>query len=88
MEQFKKVNWASYRVRCLADSMLGMGATARGAFDAFVDLYGKEKIWDVIAGILFVTDLNGDQIQNNDTSKGILATNGKIHNELLSLLKL
>ena len=93
MAQFKKINWACYRARCLADSMLGMGATARGAFDGFIDLYGKEKIWDVLAGTLFVseaggkvTDLSGKTIVNNDFSKGILAANEKMHRRLLEIL--
>jgi len=53
------------------------------------------KWWDVAPGILMVregggkiTDSSGKPIKNHDLSNGIVASNGKIHDQLLELIKL
>lgn len=93
MKQFSDLNQNCYRIRCMADSFMGMGYVARGVFDGFVDLYGEEKPWDVLAGFLFVTeaggkvtDFYGHKINHSDFSQGIVASNNQIHDQLLRLL--
>lgn len=50
--------------------------------------------WDVAPGILMVeeaggkvTDLYGGTIANRDLSKGLVATNGKLHDKILQIIK-
>jgi fructose-1,6-bisphosphatase/inositol monophosphatase family enzyme len=50
--------------------------------------------WDIASGILMVeeaggkvTDFEGKLIKNHDLTKGLIASNGKIHNQLLNLVK-
>lgn len=74
----------------------GLGAVAccylsQGGFEGYFDLTGKEKIWDIAAGIVIakeagakVTGLDG-KYHGQDTSN-IVITNGKIHNKFLKLL--
>ncbi len=83
----------SYRVRYLASVSLAISWVAHGAFEAFVNIPGDENIWDVAAGFSIlasaggkITDLSGHPIVNFDLSKGIIASNGYIHDELVSLL--
>jgi fructose-1,6-bisphosphatase/inositol monophosphatase family enzyme len=52
------------------------------------------KWWDVAPGILLVeeaggkvTDLEGKPIKNRDLSQGLVASNGKLHEQLLEIVK-
>lgn len=72
-------------VRRLGSAALDLAYTAAGIFDGFweIDL----KPWDVAAGALLVQEAGGMVTQYNKEkysifSKSILATNGKIHNEI------
>ena len=59
-------------------------------FDAYFNI--SQNPWDILPGVLFVkeaggevTDINGEEIMYESTS--LIATNGKIHDKLLDLLK-
>ncbi len=82
----------SYRVRAWGSGALGLCYVAMGGFEAFVVLGPLPKLCDVAAGIIIVkeaggriTDLNGQLFSDKDTN--IVASNGKIHEQILNLLK-
>jgi myo-inositol-1(or 4)-monophosphatase len=82
----------SYRVRYLGEAV-SLAWVSHGAFDAFVNIPGDEYIWDVGPGFALikssggkVTDIQGNPIKNFDLSKGIIASNGLIHNQLIKVL--
>ncbi len=63
---------------------------ASGRVDGFI--FTGDKIWDSIAGVLLVKEAGGKitDFQGKDwqiDSKTLIATNGKIHNQLLKLLR-
>ncbi len=81
----------SQGVRRLGSAALDLCFTACGRFDGFWEQ--NLKPWDTAAGMLiakeagcYVTDFSNNQFTVE--KKEILATNGKIHEEMLSLLKL
>jgi myo-inositol-1(or 4)-monophosphatase len=87
---FEKLIRKSIPVRRLGSAALDLCWTAAGRFDGFYE--HKLQAWDSAAGYLIVleaggqvTDLKGDQY--NPYQPGILATNGKIHTQLLALLQ-
>jgi myo-inositol-1(or 4)-monophosphatase len=74
----------------LGSAALDLCWTAAGRFDGFYE--HKLQAWDSAAGYLIVqeaggtvTDLNGEKY--NPYQPGIIASNGKIHDQLLSLMK-
>lgn len=90
LEIFEKLIRKSIPVRRLGSAALDLCWTAAGRFDGFYE--HKLQAWDSAAGYLIVqeaggmvTDLNGEKF--NPYQPGILATNGKIHDQLLALLK-
>jgi myo-inositol-1(or 4)-monophosphatase len=90
LQIFEKLIRKSIPVRRLGSAALDLCWTAAGRFDGFYE--HKLQAWDSAAGYLIVqeaggmvTDLSGDKF--NPYQPGIIATNGKIHNQLLALLK-
>lgn len=84
---------ASYRLRGHPNINLCCGWIAMGSFEAFVQL-SMEKWWDVAAGIAVaqeagakITDACGNALVNSDTSRGIVISNGLIHDQLIDLLR-
>ena len=82
----------AYRVRYLGEA-ISLAWVAHGAFEAFINIPGDEYTWDVGPGFALInaaggkiSDLKGDPIKNFDLSKGIIASNGKIHDQLLQLI--
>ncbi len=69
-----------------------MANVAAGSGEACIFERIGPKWWDVAAGILMVeeaggrvTDLYGEKISNHDLTRGLVASNGKIHDQLLAL---
>ncbi|MEN9701917.1 MAG: hypothetical protein RIR55_1254 [Bacteroidota bacterium] len=90
LQIFEKLIRKSIPVRRLGSAALDLCWTAAGRFDGFYE--HKLQAWDSAAGYLIVqeaggtvTDLNGEKY--NPYQPGILATNGKIQDQLLALLK-
>lgn len=73
---------------------MALAEIASGSIEAFIISRVGPKWWDVAPGILMVeeaggkvTDMYGSEIKNRDLSKGIVASNGKIHDQLLDIIR-
>lgn len=82
-----------YRLRSFQPDIISLCWLAKGGLDGYVFLMEDEKWFDVGAGILMVqeadgkvTDTKGKPIKNRDLTKGFVASNGKVHNQLLKIL--
>jgi myo-inositol-1(or 4)-monophosphatase len=89
LEKFVELTKASRGMRRLGSAAIDFCYVACGVFDGFWEVYLNP--WDICAGKFIVeeagglvTDFKGDQI--NIDSKQILATNGKIHNDIVEIL--
>lgn len=81
----------SYRLRGISLGPIPLCYIAQGMAEAFFDLAGKERIWDLAAGFVIakeagakITSLDG-KFHGQDISN-VVITNGKIHTEFLKLL--
>ncbi len=90
MNRFARCLTASQGLRRLGSAALDLCYVASGRFEGFWEQ--NLKPWDTAAGTLIareagavVTDFSGNSF--NPYQKEILATNGKIHQEMLSLLE-
>ena len=77
-------------IRRMGSAALDLSYVAAGRFDGFWELYLNS--WDVAAGQLIVEEAGGivTNIKNkkyNFGEKLIIASNGKIHNDMLNILK-
>lgn len=91
IKRLKAINEKFYRFRNIGCSSLGLCLLAEGSLEAYFGLSGKEKIYDVAAGIVIgmeagakFTNLDG-QFKGQNVSH-LVVTNGKIHQKLLKLL--
>lgn len=80
----------SRSVRRLGSAALDLCYVASGVFDGFWEM--KLNLWDVAAGNLIVeeaggkvTDFNGNPISTD--CQQILATNGKVHKQMMEILR-
>lgn len=79
-------------LRRLGSASIDLCMVARGTFEAYYEM--NLKPWDISAGVLIlseaggkITNINGDEY-NLFEDKYIVATNGKIHEELIKNLNL
>ena len=80
----------AYRLRVLSSSVLELCLVAEGALDFYVGT--NCAIWDVAAGLLVLTEAGGVAGDWRGApfaarSSALVASNGKIHKELLGVLK-
>ena len=83
-----------YRVRGIVDENSAMSWVANGACEAFINFGNPtSKWWDVAAGMAVlqeaggkVTDRYGMPLKIGSFKDGIVASNGKIHKQLLKIL--
>lgn len=82
-----------YRVRAFPEDVATLSWLSLGGLEGFILNVNGPKWWDVAPGILMVreaggkvTNLEGDKLRNRDLSKGIVASNGKIHDQLLKII--
>lgn len=82
-----------YRLRPFSEDVASLCWLALGALEGYVLTISGPSWWDVAAGLLMVkeaggnvTDIYGEKIKDRDLSKGIVASNGKIHESLLKIL--
>lgn len=80
-----------FNVRMLGSSVRGLTYIAEGKADVEVEY--NDKLWDFAAGLLLieeaggrVSDLSGKKW--NIRTRGYIASNGRIHNEILALIKI
>ena len=79
-----------FNVRMLGSTVRGLTYIAEAKAEAEVEY--NDKLWDFAAGLLLVeeaggrvTDLSGKKW--NLKTRGYIASNGKIHNQVLALIK-
>ena len=72
---------------------IALAEVASGSIEGFIVPRIGPKWWDVAAGILMVeeaggkvTDMNGNPIINRDLLKGLVASNGILHNKILEII--
>ncbi len=90
LDLYNKLYFKVYSQRILGSSAMELSWVASGVLEAFVSM-GLKK-WDVAGGILLVieaggkvTDFSGVALSDEDPY--FLASNGKVHRELLDVLK-
>ena len=91
MPRFTRCLSASQGVRRLGSAALDLSYVAAGRFEAFWE--ENLQPWDVAAGHLIVTEAGGcvTDFSNQPFKpemKSVLASNGRIHNEMITLLAL
>ncbi len=89
LPQFAKFAIAAQAVRRLGSAALDLCWVAAGRFDGFWEL--KLSPWDMAAGVVFVREAGGlvtdfDGSPYDLHSGRILATNGKIHQQMMTVL--
>lgn len=91
LEKFVSFTRKARGIRRLGSAAIDFCYVARGVFDGFWEVYLNP--WDICAGKIIVeeaggvvTNFNGERIEND--SKQILASNGKIHNHMVEILKI
>ena len=89
VNQFKRFLPVAQGIRRLGSAAISLAYVATGRLDGYFDL--RLNRWDMAAGVLLVqeaagrvTDLQGQDLLLDTTE--ILASNGKIHHEMLRLL--
>lgn len=89
----RKLCHSAYRIRAFYEDVAVLGWVAMGALEGFFITVSGPKWWDVAPGIIMVeesggkiTDIYGEKIINRDLSKGLVATNGKIHDKLIRII--
>jgi myo-inositol-1(or 4)-monophosphatase len=85
---------ATYRLRPSFDDARTLGLVAQGGLDGCILLPNIDKWVDVACGILLVeeaggkvTDWQGNPLKDRDLSKGVLVSNGVLHEQLLTIMK-
>ncbi|OGU71666.1 MAG: inositol monophosphatase [Ignavibacteria bacterium RBG_16_34_14] len=90
LEKFIAFTKASRGLRRLGSAAIDFCYVAKGVFDGFWEVYLNP--WDICAGKLIVEEAGGkvtdfESKEINIHSKQILASNGKIHNNMVEILK-
>jgi len=90
LEKFGALIKASRGMRRLGSAAIDFCYVAKGVFDGFWEVYLNP--WDICAGKLIVEEAGGKVTDFEDKqisihSKQILASNGKIHQDIIEILK-
>jgi len=90
LDHFKNFALTSQAIRRAGSAALDLCYLAKGIFDGFWEL--KLSPWDTAAGILMVKEAGGKVTNFSGKNfsiyaKDILATNGKIHKQMIEVLK-
>ncbi|MEK7544410.1 MAG: inositol monophosphatase family protein [Patescibacteria group bacterium] len=91
----KDLTFACYRLRPSWDDAKSLGYVASGILEAHIISAELSNKWhDVAAGLLLVeeaggqvTHLDGGALSPHDMSRGFLASNGLLHDELLEIIR-
>jgi len=98
-EQWKvleKISQQAYRLRPTWYDSWFMGQMAQGGFEAYCALFNQGPKWhDIASGLTLieqaggkVTDRYGKPLKHGNLEDGIVASNGLIHQQLLSIINL
>lgn len=89
LEVLDKLAPSILHTRMIGSGLAPFGYIASGAFEAFFNI--ETHPWDILPGVLIVeeaggkaTDIHGNALSEKSTS--IVATNGLVHDQLLSFL--
>lgn len=92
VSRFGRIILGAGQVRCNCSTVVSLCSIAAGEMDAF--LHVSLNPWDYAAGRLFVEEaggkssrLDGSPLGLFDGGRGVLITNGLIHEEILALLE-
>lgn len=93
-ETLARLSQTAYRLRATCWDAIALCYIAKGAIDGYCLLFDKGPQWfDIAAGIIVleeaggtVTDMFGKPLKHQSLDKGLVASNGKIHEELIQLL--
>lgn len=92
LDLLKKLTFACYRIRVLGSGPIGLALTSIGAFDAYVNLYQASDPGDIEPGRFLVEEASGQtsdtkgQPYTNRSITNLLASNGHLHQQLLTTL--
>lgn len=89
------IGWKTYRTRANAFDAYSLSMVASGALEGFYITYPYPKWWDIASGIILVQEAGGKITTSKGSvltytsfkKEGLLASNGHIHHELLTILK-
>lgn len=94
MQLIEKLIGVTYRVRPSFDDARTLGWVSQGGLDGCILLPHTDKWVDVASGIILVeeaggkvTDWEGNPLENHDLTKGVLTSNGVLHEQLLAIMK-
>ncbi|MFH1643436.1 MAG: inositol monophosphatase [Patescibacteria group bacterium] len=98
IDKLEKLFKKSYRVRAFGSGALSLCYLAMGAAEAYIVFGNRTKLCDLAAGIVIVQEAGGKIInlgegdlinQNSSATKeiNIVASNNKVHEDILNLLK-
>jgi len=89
-----QLNQQVYRIRGHANHNMSYCWVAKGGYDAHINLYDPPKWWDCAPGLLVileaggkVTNLEGEVYKYGVKFDNIIATNGKLHQQLISAIQ-
>lgn len=90
----KKLTKSVYRLFPTHSSSMDICRVAQGTYDGFIWNNGTSKWWDICAGLFMVeeaggnvTTLKGSKLtEYNYKQEGFVASNGKIHEQLLKIV--
>ena len=92
MSLIEKMIHSSYRLRPSFDDARTLGWVAQGGLDGCILIPNSGKWVDVASGLLLieeaggkVTDWQGNPIRDRNVSKGILTSNGILHEQLVQM---
>lgn len=92
-QKLKRLGEMTYRIRGLADEHTMCCWVAMGGCDAFVNITGIPRYWDIAAGLFIakeagcaITEINGKNITGRKIDS-LVVSNAKIHQELLGILQ-
>ncbi len=99
LDFLKKLTFQCYRLRNNTWDVEALFNVSTGIVEGYIlppytGLTSGPKMWDIAPGIALIngskgmiTDFYGESLNLKDMSRGIVATNGLIHNDLLNLIK-
>ena len=89
LKALDKIINAVFRVRILGAACLNLAYIAMGGSDIYME--HSTNPWDIAAGLLMIKEAGGkvttlDGKEHDISNKGFVASNGKLHNNILRIL--
>lgn len=91
--QLSEIVQNCYRLRGIADENSALCWVANGACEAYINISSIPPWWDIGPGLFIaqesgakITDSCSQPIKDKDLSKGLVVSNGKVHQQLIKIL--